>query len=104
MHDNSVINKFVPKDQRPVPFASMIFIGDGETDIPGMRLVKEQGGHSLAVFDGSRRGVKSRASKLVEEGRATLCAVADFQQGSAIDKSVKAIIDKVEAAARVRSA
>lgn len=104
VHDNSVINKFVPKDQRPVPFENMIFIGDGETDIPCMRLVKDQGGHSIAVYNGNKRGVKKHADQLVTEGRATLSAAADFQDGSAIDQCVKAIIDKVEAAARVRGA
>ena len=104
VHDNSVINKFVRKDQRPVPFENMVFIGDGETDIPCMRLVKDQGGHSIAVFDGSKRGVRGRATQLVKDGRATLSAVADFEEGSAIDGCVRAIIDKVEAAARVRKA
>lgn len=104
VHDNSVINKFVPKDQRPVPFENMIFIGDGETDIPCMRLVKDQGGHSIAVYNSSTRGVKKHADKLVEDGRATLAAPADFQDESTIDGCVKAIIDKVEAAARVRGA
>ncbi len=102
VHDNSVINKFVPKDQRPVPFENMIFIGDGETDIPCMRLVKDQGGHSIAVYNGTKRGVKKHADQLVTDGRATLAAPADFQEGSTIDTCVKAIIDKVEAAARVR--
>ncbi|MGE4502010.1 MAG: hypothetical protein AB7D03_03970 [Thiomicrospira sp.] len=50
VHDNSTINKFVPHDQRPIPFLNMLFIGDGETDIPSMRLVKQQGGHSIAVY------------------------------------------------------
>ena len=104
VHDNSVINKFVPQDQRPVPFENMIFIGDGETDIPCMRLVKDQGGHSIAVYNSSKRGVKKHADQLVEEGRATLSAAADFHEGSTIDGCVKAIIDKVEAAARVRGA
>lgn len=102
VHDNSVINKFVPKDKRPVPFENMIFIGDGETDIPCMRLVKDQGGHSIAVYNGNKKGVKDFARQLVEEGRATLAAPADFQEGATIDACVKAIIDKVEAAARVR--
>jgi phosphoserine phosphatase len=102
VHDNSVINKFVPKDQRPVPFENMVFIGDGETDIPCMRLVKDQGGYSIAVYNGTKRGVKKHAEQLVTDGRATLAAPADFQEGSTIDTCVKAIIDKVEAAARVR--
>lgn len=104
VHDNSVINKFVPKEQRPVPFENMIFIGDGETDIPCMRLVKDQGGHSIAVYDSSKRGVKKHAEQLVTDGRATLAAPADFKEGSTVDYCVKAIIDKVEAAARVQGA
>lgn len=102
VHDNSVINKFVPKDQRPVPFENMIFIGDGETDIPCMRLVKDQGGHSIAVYDGSKRGARKHADQLVDDGRATLGAPADYQEGGVIDRAVKAIIDKIEAAARVK--
>lgn len=102
VHDNSVINKFVPKDQRPVPFENMIFIGDGETDIPCMRLVKDQGGHSIAVYNGSKRGARKHADQLVDDGRATLGAPADYQEDSVIDRAVKAIIDKIEAVARIK--
>ena len=101
VHDNSVINKFVPKEQRPVPFEHMIFIGDGETDIPCMRLVKDQGGHSIAVYNSAKHGHKKHAQQLVKDGRANLAAMADYQEGSQIDHAVKAIIDKVEASARI---
>jgi len=102
VHDNSIINKYVPKEQRPVPFENMVFIGDGETDIPCMRLVKDQGGHSIAVFNPGKHGAKARATQLVKDGRATLVATADYQEGSAIDLAVKAIIDKIEAASRIK--
>lgn len=102
VHDNSVINKFVPKSERPIPFENMIFIGDGETDIPCMRLVKDQGGHSIAVYNGSKRGAKKHADQLVNDGRATLGAPADYKEGGVIDLAVKAIIDKVEASARIK--
>ena len=101
VHDNSVINKFVPKEQRPIPFEHMIFIGDGETDIPCMRLVKDQGGHSIAVYNSGKRGHKKHAEQLIKDGRATLAANADYQLGSLIDQSVKAMIDKVEASSRI---
>ena len=101
VHDNSVINKFVPKELRPVPFGHMIFVGDGETDIPCMRLLKDQGGHSIAVYNPGKRGAKRNAEQLIQDGRATLIAAADYQAGSTIDKAVKAIIDKVEAAIRI---
>jgi hypothetical protein len=43
------MNEYMPHEDRSLPFANMIFIGDGETDVPCMRLVKDQGGHSVAV-------------------------------------------------------
>jgi len=101
VHDNSIINKFVPKELRPIPFERMIFVGDGETDIPCMRLVKDQGGHSIAVYNPGKRGAKKHAERLIEEGRATLFTTADYNEGSAIDSAIKAIIDKIEATSRV---
>ncbi|GKX59429.1 haloacid dehalogenase-like hydrolase [Leminorella grimontii] len=97
VYDNTKINKYVSPEQRAVPFNHMVFIGDGETDIPCMRLVKDKGGHAIAVYTGGKQGAKSRAAKLVEDGRTHLAAVADYSDGSAIDKAVKAMIDKVVA-------
>ena len=45
--DNSLINRYVPDEERSVPFNRMLFIGDGETDVPCMRLIKAQGGMLL---------------------------------------------------------
>ena len=101
VHDNSIINKYVPKEQRPVPFEHMVFVGDGETDIPCMRLVKDQGGHSIAVYNPGKHGAKKHAEQLIKDGRATLFATADYQEGSAMDLAVKAIIDKIEASSRI---
>jgi phosphoserine phosphatase len=94
VHDNSVINKFVEPSERPVPFSNMVFIGDGETDIPSMRLVKSQGGHSIAVYSKGKRGAREKAQKLVAEGRTNLSTTADYTENSAIDRAVKAMIDK----------
>jgi len=101
VHDNSVINKFVPKEDRPVPFENMLFIGDGETDIPCMRLVKDQGGHAIAVYNPGKRGAKDTAAKMVNDGRATLFAPATYEAGSQVEQSVHAIIDRIQATSRI---
>ena len=101
VHDNSLINKFVVKADRPVPFERMVFIGDGETDIPCMRLVKDQGGHSIAVYNPDRRGAKTKAKEIVSDGRATMIAAADYSANSTVENAIKAIIDKIEAASRL---
>ncbi len=102
--DNSKINKFTPQSDRYVPFTNMVFIGDGETDIPCMRLVKAQGGYSIAVFNPKKRNSKTKANQLLEEERASLIAPADYSLDSTIDRAVKAIVDIVAANAKLSKA
>jgi uncharacterized protein YihD (DUF1040 family) len=102
VYDNSKINQFIPKEDRPVPFEHMVFIGDGETDIPCFRLVKEQRGHAIAVYKPSTRGAKGKAEKLVKEGRVNFIAPANYSENSDMDKFVKGIIDKVAADGALR--
>ena len=97
VYDNSKINEFVPAEERPVPFNNMVFVGDGDTDIPCFRLVKDQGGHAIAVYRPSTKGAKGKAEKLVKDGRVNFIAPANYGEGSDIDTMVKAIIDKVSA-------
>ena len=49
VRDHELMNEYMPHEDRSLPFANTIFIGDGETDVPCMRLVRDQGGHSVAV-------------------------------------------------------
>lgn len=95
--DNRVINAYQPQAERPVPFARMLFLGDGETDIPCMRLVKDQGGHSLAVYRRGARGAKTIAGQLLQEGRVNFIAAADYTAGSAVDQQVRGVLDRIAA-------
>jgi phosphoserine phosphatase len=101
VYDNSVINTYVLPEERPVPFENMIFIGDGETDIPCMRLVKDQGGHSISVYNSNKNGAKKVAEQLLYDKRVTLIAPADYREGKTIDLAVKAMVDKVEARSKI---
>ena len=49
--DCKLVNQYIEERERPVPFSRMIYVGDGTTDIPCMRLVKNFGGHSIAVYN-----------------------------------------------------
>lgn len=97
VYDNSRINQFIPEEDRPVPFEHMVFIGDGETDIPCFRLVKEQRGHAIAVYKPATRGARGRAQKLIKEGRVNFIAPANYAENSDMDRLVKGIIDKAAA-------
>ncbi len=100
--DNTRINDYVAKNDRVVPFERMIYFGDGLTDVPCMKLVKAQGGFSIAVYKPGGHDAKKRALRLVAEDR-THCAVqADYSEGSNLDQVVGAIVESVAAMCRLR--
>lgn len=94
--DNKRINEYVAEEDRPIPFKNMIYFGDGETDIPCMKLIKEQGGHSIAVYKpGSTK--KKTAAKLINENRVNFVCSADYSENKEMHNVVKTIIDKIKA-------
>ncbi len=93
--DNASVNKYVPKAERSVPFENMVFVGDGATDIPCFRLVKDQGGLSIAVYTPNKKGGKEKASAYLKDGRVHAVVPANYKEGSDIDKLIKAQIDIV---------
>jgi len=101
VYDHTKINTYVPQHERPVPFHNMIFIGDGETDIPCFRLLKDQGGHSIAVYKPRTKGAKAKAQQLIKDGRVNFTAQADYRDDHALDRYVKAVIDKIAADAHL---
>ena len=94
--DDSKINKYIPKKHRPIPFTRMIYIGDGTTDVPCMKLVKDQGGHSIAVYK-PNSWKRKEAERLLKEDRVNFVLPADYRQGKFLDIQVKAIIKKIVA-------
>lgn len=103
VYEHSRINEYVRPDERPVPFANMVFIGDGETDIPCFRLVKEQGGHSIAVFRPHTASAKARSDQILRDGRVQFVAPADYSEGKMIDRVVKSIMEKIAAVEHLQS-
>ena len=94
--DTKEINKYVPEDKRRVPFTNMIYIGDGETDIPSFRLVKDRGGYAIAVYKPKTKGAKDKLKNLISDGRVNFIAQADYKNNSPIDRIVKSLIDKIQ--------
>ena len=95
------LNRFTPENERPVPFRNMIYIGDGLTDVPCMKLVKANGGQSIAVYD-QEKG-KEAADALQRADRVNFVAPADYGPDSDIEVIVKAIIKKIQAVEEMQS-
>ena len=94
VYDTKQVNKYMEEKQRPVPFSRMIYVGDGTTDIPCMRLVKNFGGHSIAVYNPKDKAKRREMNTLIRDNRVNHVCPADYSEGKEIDVVVKAIIDK----------
>lgn len=94
--DNDRINAYMPEDERPIPFSRMIFVGDGDTDIPTMKMMTYKGGSSVAVYDPDRDArTLSKIHKLISDGRVDFVAPADYVEHSQMDIIVKGIIGRI---------
>ncbi len=90
--DDVALNRYVPEEERPVPFRNMVYIGDGLTDVPCMKLVKANGGHSVAVYG---KGLKHKVEELLLNKRVDFVAPADYSEGHELDRLVKRIVDRM---------
>lgn len=92
--DNSKVNQFIPERDRRIPFERMIYFGDGETDIPCMKMVKQHGGHSIAVYNSPKK--RDTAMRLINEERANFACAADYSEGKDIYNVVRLILQKIK--------
>lgn len=95
VNDNGV-NDYFPPEKLRVPFRNMVYIGDSDTDIPCIKLVNVNGGHSIGVYDPETQN-KKRVYKMLKDNRIRYFAPADYRDGSELDSLVKAVIDKTAA-------
>lgn len=95
--DNKQVNDSIADDKKRVPFSHMIYFGDGDTDVPCMKIVGMFGGHSIAVYDPENDRKKATARKLKRQGRVAFTAPAVYAEDSPVYEIVTAIIDKIKA-------
>lgn len=87
--DDSSLNRKMIDNDRRISTANMIYIGDGITDVPCMKLTKEGGGVSIAVY--TDKSIKI-AKTLLDDERINYMVKADYQTDSELDKIIKMTI------------
>ena len=98
--DQRGLNKYVSEEDRRIPFTNMIYIGDGDTDVPCMKLTKVNGGHSIAVYQSGKAG---EARKLISEQRVDFALLADYRKGKPLEKAVFTMIDGIAAGEQLKA-
>ena len=87
------VNKYIKPEDIRIPFRNIVYIGDSDTDIPCMRLVNMNGGHSIGVYNPETKE-KEKAYKMIDTNRIRYFAPADYSKDSELDILIKEIINK----------
>ena len=88
------LNAFTPAYMRRVPFSNMIYVGDGLTDVPCMKMTRQKGGYSIAVH---APGETELADDMLLQGRADFSVEADYTEGSEIEQVVAMLMRRIRA-------
>ena len=86
------LNASMPDDSKRIPFTNMIYVGDGLSDVPCMKMMRAYGGQAVAVYqDSNRAGVEG----LLSDGRVDFIFPADYREGAPLDMTMKNILRKM---------
>lgn len=97
--DDKALNDSMPDDSKRVPFTNMIYMGDGLSDVPCMKMMRAYGGQAIAVYQSANR---AGVEELLAKRRVDYIFPADYREGTGLDETVKNIIRKMAVADRLR--
>ena len=86
------LNASMPDDSKRIPFTNMIYVGDGLSDVPCMKMMRSYGGQAIAVYQPESR---TAVEELLYRGRVDFIFPADYRENTALDATVKNIIRKM---------
>ena len=98
--DDYNLNRLQDENLRRIAYRNMIYIGDGLTDIPCMKMVKEKGGKSIAVYAPGR---SETAKPIVDDERISYVCAADYSKDSPLEKIVKLMIENMAVLEKLKS-
>ena len=94
MTNDRDLNGFTPEYKRRVPFANMIYVGDGLTDVPCMKMTRSKGGTSIAVYDEGKFNI---TDNMLLQGRCDYSVPADYTEGSLMEQTVTLLLHRIKA-------
>jgi len=95
LSDDISVNKHMEEHEKRVPLRNFIYIGDSDTDIPAMRLVKQEQGYSIGVYNPKEIN-KQKVYNLINDDRINSFAPADYSLDSKLERIVRTAISKIK--------
>ncbi len=88
--DDSGVNQ--KSEQLRVPYSNIVYLGDGMTDIACMTIVRKNHGYSIAVYP--EKDI-NKVKQIYNDNRCNYIVSSDYRKGSALEKTMQSIIDKI---------
>ena len=95
LYDQYEVNKYYPDKSGLLPYTRMVYLGDGFTDIPCMKVVKDKNGTSICVYNPNKEKSKKEAQKIFEDKRVNFIAPADYRENSRLFHILQEVLNKI---------
>jgi hypothetical protein len=92
--NDSDLNAYTPHYKRRIPFGNMIYIGDGLTDVPCMKMTKQRGGYSIAV---RAPGDTDVSDDMLLHSRADFAVDANYETSCELEQIVRELFSRISA-------
>ena len=85
----------ISEEQLHVPFSQMIYVGDGTSDLPCFKLMKQKGGIAIGVYEKGTAADWSQEYQVSQSQRVTNLAPADYSKGSELMQSLILAVESI---------
>ena len=96
--NDEAVNRSMAHELRHVPYENIIYIGDSDTDIPSMKVVRSKGGFAIGVYDPLVQN-RRRMCDLFLDNRVDFFAPADYSAGMPLRRILYKAVDLAAARA-----
>ena len=97
--EDKILNTKMLEEDRRISTKNMIYIGDGLTDIPSMRMIREKGGYAIAVYQKNKLDI---VKELLQEDRIDYAVLADYRENTKIDNLIKDLLNEMTINTKLR--
>ena len=92
---NRDVNARIPPNEKRIPFSNMIYIADGQSDIPAFSLITERGGTAFGVYHRDQPYTLLQVKQLYSDGRLSAFVEADYSPSSPAFELIKAKVSQI---------